>query len=263
MRRLRWGLFKEQVIVQLMVRTLNFWSLSLLILQPFTFSVVGMLLSRAAGRPMPDLVYNVIGGGMMGMWSGIVFTSSWDIRGDRHTGVLELIVGSPTSLFLLNAIRSFTNVLSGFFSMALSFLAAILIFKFPVSQANIPGTLVSLLLLLFSTWSISMFLSVFFAWSRISGHFVEYLEMPVAIICGFMYPIRVLPGWMQSISTGIPIRWSLEAMNESLLGLSDAAFLFNHWGSAVLLALAYLGITFLLQKKVHDLIRINGELSAI
>jgi ABC-2 type transport system permease protein len=166
-------------------------------------------------------------------------------------------------LFLLNAIRSFTNVLSGFFSMALSFLAAVLLFNFPVSQANVPGAFVSLILLLFSTWSISMFLSVFFAWSRISGHFVEYLEMPVAIICGFMYPIRVLPGWMQSISTGIPIRWALEAMNESLLGLTNLTYLLNHWGSAVLLSFVYLSVTFLLQKKVHDLIRINGELSAI
>jgi hypothetical protein len=52
-------------------------------------------------------------------------------------------------------------------------------------------------------------------------------------------------------------------MNESLLGLNNASFLITHWGSAVLLAFVYLGITFLLQKKVHDLIRINGELSAI
>lgn len=259
----RWGLFREQVAVQLMVRTLNFYSLSLLVLQPLTFSLVGMLLSRAAGRPMPDLVYNIIGGGVMGMWSGIVFTSSWDIRGDRYTGVLELIVGSPTSLFTLNMIRSFTNVLSGFFSMVLAFLAAVFMYDLPLNEANLPAALVSLLLLLFSTWSISIFLSVFFAASRISGHFVEYLEMPVAILCGFMYPIRILPGWMRTVSSFIPIRWSLEAMNESLLGLANLPYLLGHWGLALLLSFAFIAVTFLMQKKVNDIIRVNGELSAI
>ena len=56
MKQFRWGLFKEQVAVQILVRTINFWTLSLLVLQPLTFSVVGMLLSRAAGRPTLMLI---------------------------------------------------------------------------------------------------------------------------------------------------------------------------------------------------------------
>ena len=91
MKRLRWGLVREQMSVQLLVRTLNFYSLSLLVLQPFVFSAVGMLLSRAAGNAVPDLVYSVIGGGVMGMWSGIVFTSTYDIVNDRYNGTLEMM----------------------------------------------------------------------------------------------------------------------------------------------------------------------------
>ena len=66
----------------------EFLSLGLFVIQPAVFSAVGMLLSHAAGNAMPDLVYTVIGGGIMGMWSGIVFTSTFDITGDRYNGML-------------------------------------------------------------------------------------------------------------------------------------------------------------------------------
>ncbi|MPM78420.1 hypothetical protein SDC9_125431 [bioreactor metagenome] len=96
-----------------------------------------------------------------------------------------------------------------------------------------------------------------------SGSFVEYLEMPIAILCGFMFPIRVLPGWVQIISGGIPIRWSLEAMNESLLGNFSLTYLASRWIFSIILSFFILMITRWLQDKVHDHIRVTGELSSI
>ncbi|MDP3450620.1 MAG: hypothetical protein Q8R87_08560, partial [Anaerolineaceae bacterium] len=146
----RWGLIKQQMSVQFLVRTLNPFFLGLFVIQPAVFSAVGMLLSRAAGNSTPDLVYNVIGGGIMGMWSGLVFTSTYDILGDRRNGMLELIVGSPTSLNLIEAIRTLTNVLAGLFSLTLAFMAAILIFGYTFTGVNFWGVLISLVILLFS-----------------------------------------------------------------------------------------------------------------
>jgi ABC-2 type transport system permease protein len=258
-----WGLIREQMTVQLLVRTLNYFSLSLLVLQPFFFSAVGMLLSHAAGNAVPDLVYSVIGGGVMGMWSGIVFTSTFDIVGDRVNGTLEMIVGSPTKLASVQAIRTLTNVLSGLLALILAFLAAVAIFHLSLDKVNVWGTLISLVLLLFAMWVSGIFLANFLAWSRISGTFVEYLEMPVAILCGFMYPLRVLPAWMQTISTFIPIRWALEAMNESLLGMNDLSYLGTHWALALGLSVATLLITTFLQEKVQDKIRTTGEVNTL
>jgi ABC-2 type transport system permease protein len=263
MKRLRWGLVREQMAVQLRVRTLNLLSLGLYVIQPAVFSAVGMLLSRAAGKGLPDLVYSVIGGGVMGMWSGIVFSSTYDITGDRRYGTLELIVGSPTSLVVIEAVRTLTNVLAGLFSMGLAFLAALGIFGYSLSGVNSWGAAVSVLVLLFSLWVIGVFLANFLAWSRLSGGFVNYLEMPVAFLCGFMYPVRVLPGWLQAISGIIPIRWALEAMNESLLGSRDTGFLLSHWGMALGICVILMLLTRWLQGRVHDSIRLSGELSSI
>jgi len=259
----RWGLIKQQMSVQFQVRTMNPLSLGLFVIQPAVFSAVGMLLSRAAGNSTPDLVYNVIGGGIMGMWSGLVFTSTFDITGDRRNGMLELIVGSPTSLNIIEAIRTLTNVLSGLFSLALAFLAAVLVFGYSFAGVNFWGVLISLVILLFAMWSIGVFLANFLAWSRLSGTFVDYLEMPIAFLCGFMYPIRVLPVWLQYVSGVVPIRWALEAMNESLLGTRDLKFLAFHWLMAITISLVILVLTRWMQVRVHDSIRLSGELSSI
>jgi ABC-2 type transport system permease protein len=112
-------------------------------------------------------------------------------------------------------------------------------------------------------WCIGIFLANFLAWSRLSGGFVDYIEMPIAFLCGFMYPIRVLPGWLQILSGVLPIRWALQAMNESLLGNHDGSFLVTHWAVTVGLSLVFIAITRWLQDKVHDSIRVSGELSSI
>jgi ABC-2 type transport system permease protein len=263
MSQIRWGLIREQIKVQFRVRTLNTLSLGLFVLQPAVFTAVGMLLAHAAGNSTPDLVYTVIGGGIMGMWSGIVFTSTYDITGDRRNGMLELIVGSPTSLNTIEAIRTLTNVLAGLFSLSLAFLAAMVIFGYSLKGANLWGAGISLLLLLFAMWCIGVFLANFLAWSRLSGTFVDYLEMPIAFLCGFMFPVRVLPFWIQILSGFIPIRWALQAMNESLLGTANTQFLAIHWGATIILSVLLLFITHRLQNKVHDSIRLTGELSSI
>ncbi|MBK9927839.1 MAG: ABC transporter permease [Anaerolineales bacterium] len=253
----------RQMNVQLRVRTFDMLSLSLLVFQPAIFSAVGMVLSRVAGNSQPDLVYTVIGGGIMGMWSGLVFTSTFDIRGDRRDGTLELIVASPTSLGTVESIRTMTNVLAGLLSMSVAFIAALLIFHYSLADANLLAAIVSFLLILLGMWALGIFFANFLVWSRLSGSMVEFLEMPVAIVCGFMYPIQILPQWMQSISVIFPIRWALEAMNSALTGTGDLHSYSIQWALSLFTTLILWLVTRWLDGKVHDRIRVTGEMSSI
>jgi ABC-type multidrug transport system permease subunit len=78
-----------------------------------------------------------------------------------------------------------------------------------------------------------------------------------------MYPIRVLPGWMQAISAAIPVRWALQALDASLLGTGDLRVLGLDWGMAVGISLVILAAAHWLEGKVHDQIRITGELRSL
>lgn len=254
---------RMQISVQLQIRTFNLYSLLLFFIQPAIFSAVGMILSRAAGNAAPDLVYTVIGGGILGMWSGMVFTSTYDIRSDRRDGILELIVASPTSLRRVEAVRTFTNITAGLVSLVAAVIAAVVIFGFSFANLNIAHILVAMVVLLFGLWCLGVFLANFLAWSRLSGSLVDYLELPVAFLCGFMYPIRVLPEWLQGVSTFIPVRWALAALDATLLGEANPGLYWFHVAMAVLTATVFLLISLWLDRKVHDHIRVTGELSSL
>ena len=46
-------------------------------------------------------------------------------------------------------------------------------------------------------------------------------------------------------------------------GEADPAFYALHWGLAVALALVFLGLSIWLYRRVHDRVRVTGELSSI
>jgi ABC-type multidrug transport system permease subunit len=253
----------RQMNVQFRMRALSVFSFILLVFQPAVFSAVGYLLARMAGKSQPDLVYVVIGGGIMGLWSRLVFTSFYDISDDRREGMLELIVGSPTSFTAVLAVKTMTNVLTGSISMALSFLAAFVFFHFSIPLHNLPYIVISLLVLMFGFWSIGFFLAHFRVWSRLTGMFVNYLELPVAILAAFMFPIEYLPQSIMWLSDSIPVRWGITGLDLSFQNQLQAAAIWPNWAAALAISLVYLFVTYFLSKKVHDMIRVNGELSSV
>ena len=253
----------KQISIQIRMRAISIFSLGLLVVQPAVFSTVGYLLARLAGKPIPDLVHVIIGGGIMGMWSSIVFTSFFDISNDRREGTLELIVGSPTSITTVLAVRTFANVLTGMVSMLLSFFVAMVFFQLSVPLRNIPYILISLVILCFGFWCIGVFLAHFRVASRVTGMFINYLELPVAILAAFMFPIEYLPRWIVWLSNSIPLRWGVTSLNGSFQAGRPLSGIGIDWLISIGVSLIYLIITYLLSRKVHNMIRITGELSSV
>lgn len=253
----------KQINIQIRLRALSSFSFSLLVTQPAIFSLVGYLMARMAGKPAPDLIHVIIGGGIMGMWSSIVFTSFFDISNDRREGTLEMIVGSPTSITTVLAVRTFGNILTGLVSMLLAFLAAVVLFKFRIPLQNIPYILVSLLVLCFGFWCMGVFLAHFRVVSRATGMFINYLELPVAILAAFMFPFEYLPRWITWLSNSIPLRWGVTGLNSSFQTEMVLSQVGRDWLASIGVSFLYLIVTYFLSRKVHDMIRVTGEMSSV
>ncbi len=258
----RLRLIWRQMNVQLQTRALSWEMVVLLLVQPVAFSGIGLALASQAGSAPNELIYIIVGGGIMGLWSGMLFTSFYDITRDRTEGTLEIIVGSPTSLNMILAVRVLTNILTGTLSLVGSFLVAAVWLRLPFSDVSIVALIISFLIMLLAFWCIGVLLANFRAWSRASGSFINYLEMPIAVIGCFMFPVNVLPGWLLPLSSLLPLRWAVAALNGSLSGAS-AALILQNWLLAVGLSAGYLMLAVWLSSKVHDKIRVSGELSSI
>ena len=253
----------KQMNVQFRMRTLSLFSFGLVVTQPVIFSAVGYFLARTAGRAHIDFIHTIIGSGVMGLWSTLLFTYFFDLRADRREGTLELLVGSPTSIFSILSIRAFANVLLGSTSFLLSMIVAMSVFDFSIPSGNLPYFFVSLAILLFGFWCVGIFLAHFPVVSRLSGLFVNYLELPIGLITGFMFPVSLLPFWAQWLSRLIPISWGFNGLSTSFQTDIDMPALWTYWLTTLGISLVYLIGTFYMSKKVQDMVRVTGELSSI
>jgi len=249
--------------VQFRMRTLNLLAFGLTITQPVIFSAVGYFLARTAGRTQIDFIHTIIGSGVMGLWSTLLFTSFFDLRADRREGTLELLVGSPTSIFSILSIRAFANVLLGSFSFLLSMIVAMSVFDFSIPLRNLPYFLVSLAVMLFGFWCIGIFLAHWPVVSRLSGLFINYLELPIGLLTGFMFPVSLLPTWAQWLSRLTPLSWAFNGLSASFQPDINLPSLWTTWMITLGISLVYLVGTFFMSKRVQDMIRVTGELSSV
>ena len=253
----------KQMNVQLRMRTLNLFIFGTIITQPVIFSAVGYFLARSAGRTSIDFLHTIIGAGVMGLWSTMLFTCFYDLRTDRREGTLEVFVGSPTSIFSILAIRAFANVLLVSTSFLLSLIFAMWAFGFSLPAGNLPYFMVSLVILFFAFWCLGIFLAHWPVVSRLSGLFINYLELPVAIITGFMFPVSLLPVWAQWLSMITPMSWAFNSISMAIRPDLRAADLGINWLITLGMALVYLVGTFFMSKQVENMIRVTGELSSV
>jgi ABC-2 type transport system permease protein len=252
----------KQMNVQFRMRAMRLFSFGLIVTQPVIFSAVGYFLARAAGRAQIDLIHT-IGSGVMGLWSTLLFTSFFDLRADRREGTLELLVGSPTSIFNILSIRSFANVLLGSASFLLSMIAALAIFDFSLPPRNLPYFLVSLAILFFGFWCLGIFLAHWPVVSRLSGLFINYLELPIGMLTGFMFPVSLLPVWAQWLAALTPMSWAFNGLSASIQPGVNLSGLWTDWLMTLCVSLVYLIGTFFMSKRVQDMIRVTGELSSV
>jgi ABC-2 type transport system permease protein len=252
----------QQMKVQFRVRAMRLFSFGLIVTQPVIFSAVGYFLARAAGSSKIDLIHTILGSGVMGLWSTLLFSSFYDLRADRREGTLELLVGSPTSIFSILAVRTITNVLMGSLSFLLSLIVALLVFGFSLPLRNLPYLFISLGVLFIGFWCIGLFLAHWPVVSRLSGLFINYLELPVGMLTGFMFPISLLPGWAQGLAFLTPLVWAFNGVSESFQQ-ARLSSLWPNWLMALAISCLYLVITLLMSKRVQDMIRVTGELSSL
>ncbi len=253
----------QQAKVQFHMRAMRLFTFGLIVTQPVIFSAVGYFLARAAGRTNIDLIHTIIGSGVMGLWSTLLFTCYYDLQVDRREGILELLAGSPTPILTILAIRTLVNVLIGSLSFMLSLVIAFFVFGFSLPSENLPYILVSLVVLFFSFWCIGLLLAHWPVVSRLSGLFINYLELPIGMLTGFMFPVTLLPSWAKLLSFFTPMVWAFNSVAESFQNNVDISYLWRYWIMALTVSFLYLIISFFMSKRVRDMIRVTGELSSV
>ena len=191
------------------------------ILYPLFFATIAFFLYRE-GSPHA-LLYASLGASVMGIWAATSTAAGSALQRERWHGTLELLVAAPVhfSLVMLPVTIAMSTIV--LYSMGATLLWGRLLFGINVHIVHpllfclaVPVTIVSIGMLGF-------LMAVAFVRYRTAWALGNMLEYPVWLICGFLVPLSLFPGWVRPISWVLAPTWGINAIRESALGGSPVA----------------------------------------
>jgi len=212
-----------------------------IVIQPLIVALLAMwmLVERGAS----SAIYVVIGSGMTGLWSGLLFLGGNSINWERWTGTLELLVGQPTPVSVIVFGKNLAIVVQSLSGMVVCYALAAFIFRQPLTVAQPLLFAVSLLLTAVAFVTFGLVIAPIFLLSPAVQNFQNALEFPIYLLCGFLFPIALLPGWTTPLSYVLSPYWAARALHGTTAGGAGFHDVLLCWGMMLGLSAVYLAIS--------------------
>lgn len=186
---------------------------------PLMFATAALLVYRVNNDP-GAMLYAGIGAAAMGIWTSQTTTAATLVQRERWAGTLELVVAAPTPFTFVVLPITFGMSTLGLYSVVAVVLWDWWLFDLPLQVANWPGFVLSILMATFTIALFGFLLSVTVVRYRTAWALGLALEYPGWLLCGFVVPLTLLPGWVQPLSWALAPTWGVEAMRDSAAGES-------------------------------------------
>ncbi len=187
------------------------------IVWPLIFATSALLMFRVTADEQV-LIYATLGAAAMGIWSAMATTASNMLQAQRWAGTLELIVVAPTPLAVILLPIALAMATVGMASMGATLLWAGLVFGITVPVASPVEFVLSLVVTVIAMALLGFLLSVAVVRYRTAWALGNVLEFPGWLLCGFLVPLTLLPGWVTPISYLLAPTWGMAAIRESAAG---------------------------------------------
>lgn len=146
-----------------------------------------------------------------------VDTFSGNIKRAQMAGCLEAILSSQTEPKAVVVMSSFYSFFSAGIQLVFMFIVGVVFFGFEISNVNIPATFLALITSFLTFISLGIFSAagtVIFKQGEPIGWLFGALS---ALLGGAVFPVEIMPSWLQVVSMLIPITYSLDALRLAVL----------------------------------------------
>lgn len=202
----------------------------------------------------------VMGAGLMGLWGSICFSSAGDINRERFNGTLSIIYTAPSDFRLILWGKILGNTILALSTLLISFLTAKILFKASVVFTHPIPFVGAMAAVVWSFLIVSVVVGYLLMLSRKTSLYMNCIEIPIILLCGFVFPIEMLPIWVQYISLCLTPTWAVKLIRLSL----EEEFLYGEYMTAfiilILMNILYLAAVKLLYRKIDKQVRIQGTL---
>jgi ABC-2 type transport system permease protein len=218
----------RNVRVLLLGWALNFKMLSrssfnslLAVIYPGFFATVAFFLYRE-GSPHA-LLYASLGASVMGIWGSTSTAAGGALQRERRHGTLELLVAAPVNFSLVMLPVTLAMSTIGLYSMVATLAWGRLVFGISLHIAHPLVFCLAVVVTIVSIGMCGFLLAVAFVRYRTAWALGNLLEYPVWLICGFLVPLSLFPGWVRPISWVLAPTWGMRAIRDGATGSGSFA----------------------------------------
>ena len=206
------------------------------------------------------MAYVVLGSGLMGLWGCICFSSAGDINRERYSGTLALIFAAPARFPAIILGKIIGNTLMSLLTLGISLVTAVVLFRIPLMLASPLYFLLALLAAILSFVVISSVVACLLTLSRKTELYMNCIEIPIILLCGFVFPVSVLPDAVQVISRVLSPTYAVELLRMAVWGVDDPAVFWQKLSILMGLTVLYTLLSALLYRKIDRRVRIAATL---
>jgi ABC-2 type transport system permease protein len=143
--------------------------------------------------------------------------------GERRSQTLAALLASPANRFAVFLGRALPSIVTGFFVATTSFAICAAILGVHVPLSSLWGLAIATAAAAFSCTALGLCLGALGLRGRNVSVFADVIAACMLLVSGANVPLEKLPGWLQTISSGIPLTHGIKAAREVANGASIAA----------------------------------------
>ena len=200
--------------------------------QPIIIALLGLWMLQGKGEDAAMFV--VVGSGLTGLWSSLLFISGGSINAERWSGTLESLVAIPTPFEVIVFGKNLANVTQSLASMVLGYFVAVFAFGYSLQIQQPMLFFVSIILSVIAFISFGLIIAPIFVMNPGVRAWQNAMEFPVYILCGFLFPVALLPGWTTPVSYLFPPYWAAVALHGTSTGGASLNETLFAWGMMLL-----------------------------
>jgi len=221
------------------------------------FTFLGTYASGKEAAP-----YYVIGNAMQITAASGIFGVTMSIGGERWSGTLPYLFGTPANRLMLFLGRSFMHIIDGILGVVIGLSWGALLLGVDYSHADLGALMLTILVTTFSTAGLGLWMGCI---SLITSNVMfvnNTVYFALLIFTGANVPVASLPLWMRGVASVLPLTRGIAAARLLIAGESLSTVSPLLWGELGI-GVVYVFLGYVLFKTFETIARTRGSLETV
>jgi ABC-2 type transport system permease protein len=140
-----------------------------------------------------------------------IFGMAMTIGGERWTQTLSPLMATPANRLAMFLGRALPLIANGIVTSAFVFVVGWVLLDFDMAAAQIPALAVVIVASAFACTAFGLVVGAVGLRARDVFFLANIVVYTLLLVCGANVPLDTLPGWMQTIASGVPLTHGIEA----------------------------------------------------